>query len=154
MPTVKINKGSDRMSKKKKTKKLTAKKKLAPKKKAVVKKSAAAKKSKKPAPKKKAAKRSRGNQQLTESVLEPTRRGLGSGSGGQSGDTQGLSLRERADSESVTELEEEGQYFEAETVDAIENAPDPERGPLRTREVPEDDVPEEYQDERETDDDE
>ena len=78
---------------------------------------------------------------------------LGSGSGGQSGDTQGLSTRERADSESVTELEEEGQYFEAETVDAIENAPDPERGPLRTHEVPEDDVPEEYQDEKETDDD-
>jgi hypothetical protein len=146
-----------------KKKKSPAKKKAAPKKKVVVKKKPvaakkAAPKSKKPAPKpaakKKAAKRSRGTQLQTETVLEPTRRGLGSGSGGQSGDTQGLGLRERADSESVTELEEEGQYFEAEAVDAIENAPDPERGPLRTHEVPEDDVPEEYQDERETDDDE
>lgn len=141
-----------------KKKKSAPKKKAARKKKAVVKKSAATKKSKKPAPKKaapkkKAGKRSRGNQQITETVLEPTRRGLGSGSGGQSGDTQGLGMRERADSESVTELEEEGQYFEAEAVDAIENAPDPERGPLRTHEVSEDDVPEEYQDERETDDD-
>jgi hypothetical protein len=141
-------------------KKSAPKKKVAPKKKAVVKKSAAAKKSKKPAPKKtapkkkKASKRSRGVQQLTDTIIAPTRRGLGSGSGGQSGDTQGLGLRERSDSESVTELEEEGQYFEAEAVDAIENAPDPERGPLRTHEVPEDDVPEEYQDERETDDDE
>jgi hypothetical protein len=151
MPPVKINKGSDRMSKKKKTKKSATKKKPAPKKKVVVKKSAAAKKSKKPAPKKKSAKRSRGNQQLTESVLEPTRRGLGSGSGGQSGDTQGLSLRERADSESVTELEEEGQYFEAEAVRGVENAPDADQGEVRTHEVPEDDVPEEYQDEKETD---
>lgn len=140
------------MAKKKTTKKPAAKQKPALKKKAVGNKSGARKKSKKPAPKKKAAKRSRGNQQFTETVLEPTRRGLGSGSGGQSGDTQGLSIRERADSESVTELEQEGQYFEAEAVDAIENAPDPERGPLRTHEVPEDDVPEEYQDERETDD--
>ncbi len=141
-----------KLKKTKKTKKPATKKKPAPKKKAVVKKSSAAKKSKKPAPKKKPAKRPRGNQQFTESVMEPTRRGLGSSSGGQSGDTQGLSLRERADSESVTELEQEGQYFEAEAVDAIENAPDPERGPLRTHEVAEDDVPEEYQDERETDD--
>jgi hypothetical protein len=147
-----------------KKKKPAAKKTAAPKKKVVVKNrpAAPAKKaalkakksaSKKPSPKKKVANRSRGNQQFTETVIEPTRRGLGSGSGGQSGDTQGLSTRERAASESVTELEEEGQYFEAEAVDAIENAPDPERGPLHTHEVPEDDVPEEYQDESETDDD-
>jgi len=154
---LKTGEGHNEMAKKKKS---APKKKAAhkPKKKAVVKKKpAAAKKAapkaKKPSPKKKAAKRSRGTQLETDTVLAPTRRGLGSGSGGQSGDTQGLGLRERADSESVTELEEEGQYFEAETVDAIENAPDPERGPLRTHEVPEDDVPEEYQDEKETDDD-
>jgi hypothetical protein len=64
----------------------------------------------------------------------------------ESGDTQGLPTEPVADSESVEELLSEGQAFEAEAVDAVENAPDPEQGPLRTREVPEDDVPEEYLD--------
>jgi hypothetical protein len=65
-------------------------------------------------------------------------------SASQSSDTEGLSTEPIADSESVEELVSEGQAFEAEVVDAVENAPDPEQGPLRTREVPEDDVPEEY----------
>jgi len=65
-------------------------------------------------------------------------------SAGQSGDTQGLSDVEEADSESVEELAEEGQADEAEVIDAIENAPDPDVSEVRTREVPEDDVPEEY----------
>ena len=72
------------------------------------------------------------------------RPGLGPESGGQSGDIQGLSAAEVADAESVEELAEEGQAFEAELIDAVENAPD---GEVRTREVPEDDVPEEYLDE-------
>ena len=57
---------------------------------------------------------------------------------GQSGDTQGLSDEDSADSESVRELAEEGQDYEAEIVDAIENAPLPEDGPLRTRVSPDD----------------
>lgn len=65
---------------------------------------------------------------------------------GQSGDLQGLSDVEEADSESVDELLEEGQSLEAEAVAGVENAPDADRGPVRTREVPEDDVPEEYLD--------
>jgi hypothetical protein len=65
-------------------------------------------------------------------------------SAGQSGDTQGLSDVEEADSESVEELAEEGQAEEAEVIDAVENAPDPDVSEVRTREVPEDDVPEEY----------
>ena len=65
---------------------------------------------------------------------------------GQSGDLQGLSDVEEADSESVDELLEEGQSFEAEAVSGVENAPEADRGPVRTREVPEDDVPEEYLD--------
>jgi hypothetical protein len=137
------------------TKKLKKKKKAAPRKKAVVKKKAATSKKtapkKKPAAKKKkAARRPRGKQEITETIITPTRRGLGGSSGGQSGDTQGLSLRERADSESVTELEQEGQYFEAEAVRGVEDAPDADQGEVRTHEVPEDDVPEEY-DEKETD---
>jgi hypothetical protein len=81
-------------------------------------------------------------------VLETLQeRGLGLEAGGQSGDTEGLSRRELADSESVEELVEEGQAFEAGVVSGVENAPDADQGPVRTRQVPEDDVPEEYLDE-------
>ena len=69
-------------------------------------------------------------------------RGLGARSGGQSGDTQGLSASPDVDSESVEELLEEGQSFEAEVVDGVENAPDADQGEVRTKELPEDDVPE------------
>jgi len=74
-------------------------------------------------------------------------RGLGSEAGGQSGDTEGLSRAELADSESVEELLEEGQAFEAGIVSGVENAPDADKGGVRTRQVPEDDVPQEYLDE-------
>jgi hypothetical protein len=70
--------------------------------------------------------------------------GLGPNSAGQSGDTQGLSTDEDSDSESVTELLEEGQYFEASILSGIENAPPADVAEVRTRQVPEDDVPEEY----------
>jgi hypothetical protein len=76
--------------------------------------------------------------------VSPLRRGLGGGSGGQSGDTQGLSRSEDVDSESVEELLEEGQSFEAEVVSGVEDALDPDQSEVRTREVPEDDVPTEY----------
>jgi hypothetical protein len=71
-------------------------------------------------------------------------RGTGPGSAGQSGDTQGLSNMAEADSESVEELLEEGQYFEAEVVSGVENAPDADVSEVRTRQVREDDVPAEY----------
>jgi hypothetical protein len=61
-----------------------------------------------------------------------------------SGDLQGLSNLEDADSESVAELLEEGNAFEAEVVKGVEDAASPDTGPVRTREVPEDDVPDEY----------
>jgi hypothetical protein len=70
--------------------------------------------------------------------------------GGQSGDTQGLSKRESVDSESVEELVEEGQAFEAEVVEGVEDAPDPDVSEVKTHEVPEDDVPSEY-DEKQSD---
>ena len=50
--------------------------------------------------------------------------GLGPGSAGQSGDTQGLSDEAEAGSESVLELVEEGQSFEAEAIAGVEDAPD------------------------------
>lgn len=65
-------------------------------------------------------------------------------SAGMSGDDQGLSDIEQSGNESVLELVEEGQYYEAEVVSGVENAPDADAGPVRTKQVPEDDVPEEY----------
>jgi len=135
------------MATKKKTKKTLSKKKTAPKKKAVKKparkkaivKSKAAAKKKAAAPKK----RARGKSEVVGSVaFEPA--GLGARSGGQSGDLQGLSDRGRASSESVDELLEEGNAFEAEIVKGVEDVADEEE--VHTHEVPEDDVPGEYLD--------
>ena len=70
----------------------------------------------------------------------------GAGSAGQSGDLQGLSGREESESESVSELVEEGQFYEASLVDAIENTPSAADGPLRPRKRTEDDLPPEYAD--------
>lgn len=77
-------------------------------------------------------------------VVSYRRRGLGASSAGQAGDTQGISAAVRTDSQSVEELLEEGQSFEAEVVAGVENAPEPGESEVRTKEVPEDDVPEEY----------
>jgi hypothetical protein len=62
------------------------------------------------------------------------------------GDLQGISMEDRADSESVGELLEEGQALEAEAVEGVENARDADQGEVRTRQPREDDVPEEYLD--------
>jgi hypothetical protein len=67
-------------------------------------------------------------------------------SGQQSGDLQGLSSVRGADSESVDELLEEGNAFEAEAVTGVEDAGNKDEQEVRTHEVPEDDVPEEYLD--------
>lgn len=158
------------MARKKPASKKTVGKKKTAKKKLVAKKTSAAKKS----PKKKAAARKPATGQMAKSksaskrhpakkavrakakpgraeapshVSRSSRRGLGSDSGGQSGDTQGLSRRESVDSESVEELMEEGQYLEAEAVSGVEDAPDADQGEVRTRQFPEDDVPQEYLDE-------
>lgn len=65
-------------------------------------------------------------------------------SGTQSGDLQGLRDTEDADSESVDELLEEGNAFEAGVVAGVEEADDDQTREVHTHEVPEDDVPEEY----------
>jgi hypothetical protein len=59
----------------------------------------------------------------------------------QSGDTQGLSKAEQANSESVAELVADGQAFEGEAVSGAEDADDPDVHEVKTREVPEDNVP-------------
>jgi hypothetical protein len=63
-----------------------------------------------------------------------------------SGDLQGLSNVECADSESVDELLEEGNAFEAEVVMGVEDAEDADEVEVYTHEVPQDDVPAEYLD--------
>ena len=153
------------MATKKKTKKKatkskrTAVKKAAPPKKQAKKAKPARKVVKrKPAPKKAPAKRAAPKK--TSGVKKPARKtsqpkeltaflpvGPGSDSAGQSGDLQGLSNVEGADSESVDELVEEGNAFEADVVAGVEDAGDTEEREVRTHEVPEDDVPAEYLDE-------
>lgn len=74
---------------------------------------------------------------------------LGPDSAGQSGDIQQISGTASADSESVEELAEEGNAFEAEAVYGVENAKDADVSEVVTHEVPEDDVPGEYLDDDE-----
>jgi hypothetical protein len=71
-------------------------------------------------------------------------RDLGPDSGGQSGDMQGLSDDENGTSESVAELTEEGQYFEAGIVSGVEDTPPADVAEVHVRQVREDDVPLEY----------
>ena len=86
----------------------------------------------------------RREQRLEAEAFVP--QGLGLRSAGQSGDEQGLSNVESADSESVGELIEEGNAFEADVVDGVQSADDADEKEVRTHEVPEDDVPGEYLD--------
>jgi hypothetical protein len=72
--------------------------------------------------------------------------GLGVRSGEQSGDLQGLSNVEAADSESVDGLLEEGNAFEADAVKGVEDAEDADEVEVHIHEVPQDDVPREYLD--------
>lgn len=54
--------------------------------------------------------------------------------------------RQEADSESVDELLEEGNPFEAGVVTGVEEADSADEREVHTHEVPEDDVPDEYLD--------
>jgi hypothetical protein len=104
------------------------------------------------AAKKSGAKRPRSTKRRTEPEsfapyeprTSPRGRGAGTFAAGQSGDIQALPREEDVDSESVEELAEEGQDFEAEAISGVEGAADPDEGEVRTHEVPEDDVPPEY----------
>ncbi len=141
--------------KKKASKKPAAKEKAPSKKKAVRKKVVTKKKApgKSPGKRKTAAKtrrvpkkkaRSRGRR-AESPVLRP--QGGRARAGGQSGDLQGLSDVRGADSESVDELLEEGNAFEADVVQGVEDAGNQPGREVHTHEVPEDDIPQEYLDE-------
>jgi hypothetical protein len=79
--------------------------------------------------------------------IAPAQRSARAEAAGQSGDNEKLSRVARADSQSVEELEDEGQSFEAEVVSGVEDAEDSE-AEVTTHEVPEDDVPSEYDGDR------
>jgi len=148
------------MATKKKTKKQPAKSKKTIIKKATPKTKLA---KNKPAPKKTTAKKAPGKKATVAKKVVATRRRTParqgasasafsrerakSQSGELSGDLQGLSNREAADSESVDELLEEGNAFEADAVSGVEAADDADEQEVHTHEVPEDDVPGEYLDE-------
>ena len=119
----------------------TAKRKASPKKAATQKKA-----SRKTAAKQ--AKRTPRGGRRSESRLRDRSTSSPETSGLESGDLQGLSNTEDVDSESVDELLEEGNAFEAGVVSGVEDSAGREGKEVRTREVPEDDVPEEYLDEK------
>jgi len=77
--------------------------------------------------------------------------GLGLKKTGSSPDTVGLTAVEDVDSESVSELLDEGQAFEAGVISGVEDAGDANQGEVKTEEVSEDDVPAEYRDDRDND---
>ncbi len=79
----------------------------------------------------------------TNATVPSPEAGMGPGSAGQSGDLQGLDDVAEADSESVAELLEEGQAYEAEAIGGVEEA-DGDVAEVHTKQFAEDDVPEEY----------
>ena len=66
--------------------------------------------------------------------LETNPEQAGTHSAGQSGDTQGLSHAAEAADESVEELIESGQAFEAEVIEGVEDAADHPEQPTHTHE--------------------
>ena len=151
-------------TKKKTKKKSTGPRRIAGGKAVIAKKKVQKKSAKKKAAAKKAASKKKGRNQKTfsgKTANNQARRGRTRGRagsplspetpgpdwGGQSGDLQGLSNVEGAASESVDELLEEGNAFEAGVVSGVEDADEGDEREIRTREVPEDDVPGEYLDE-------
>jgi hypothetical protein len=137
-----------RKTSKKSAKKKLATKKIAPKKAAPKKK--AVRRAPKPAarirsaPKSASQKKTSAKERIFDSSISTPRNAQGLS--GDS-DSQGLSEVESADSESVGELLDEGNTFEAEAVKGVEQADDADEREVRTREFPEDDVPQEYLDE-------
>jgi hypothetical protein len=68
-----------------------------------------------------------------EPPVFPAKAGWGATAAGQSGDVEGLSLFLSIGSESVEELTEEGQDYEAEVISGIEQARDPDQARVQTR---------------------
>jgi hypothetical protein len=127
---------------------VTSKKKLARKKAALIRAAVKTKGAKKASGGKTAGalkKQVRGRSESVDTVpFSPEKPGARSAE--QSGDLQGLSNVQGADSESVDELLEEGNAFEADVVKGVEDAGEADGEEVRTHEVPEDDVQDKYLD--------
>src|SRR5215470_13371322 len=145
MPAKKKSKSKTAKSKSKTTRKKPAARKSA-------KKTASSKKSlKRKSPSKKATKRRTrpkpasvsAERELQQEIRSQRLTGTETGQSQQS-DFQGLSRKEYANSESVDELVEEGNIFEAGAVAGVEEADNSDEREVHTHEVPEDDVPDEY----------
>jgi len=100
-------------------------------------------------PRRKAANRKKRPSVSAEAELKrefqgQTRRSGRRSSPQRSEEFKGLSRSEQADSESVDELVEEGNLFEAGAVAGVEEADDADEKEVRTHELPEDEVPDEY----------
>jgi hypothetical protein len=136
------------MKTRKKQTKTTARKKVAPMKKAAQKKPSMRKVAKKKGELKMNADGNKTTVEKSQSVetVPFALEGLEARLGEQSGDLQGLSNVEGADSESVDELLEEGNAFEADAVKGVEDAEDADEVEVHIHEVPQDDVPGEYLD--------
>jgi hypothetical protein len=124
--------------------KKNASRKVAPKAKLAAKKKVVAKS--KAAPKRKARRAVEtvqvGSQSVETVQLKPKSRAARAGAGG--GDFGGVSIVETVDSESANELLEEGQAYEAGIVSGVEDADNSDEAEVVTHEVPQDDVPNEY----------
>jgi hypothetical protein len=137
------------MSAKKKTKTKSKKKSTTKRQTLASRKKSARKKSSRP---KRAARQTAKRAKLSATPPKKQRRDLALpgplNTGADSGDldSEGLPTEESADSESVRELVDEGNTFEAGAVEGVQRADDEDERPVRTREVAEDDVPEEYLD--------
>lgn len=70
-------------------------------------------------------------------IVSNKEKGGGPDSAGQSGDTQGLPDVAEGGAESVVELLEEGQTYEAEVLLGVEEAPDAGVAEVHTRQTPE-----------------
>lgn len=83
--------------------------------------------------------------------IMPSKRELGPNSAGQSGDQQDISDLTDANDESVEELLEESNAFEAEAVLGAEDAEPADEAEVTTHELPEDDIPAEYRNDQNRD---
>jgi hypothetical protein len=133
-------KKSQKKQKRAPAKKVARRAKVAAKKKAAVK--------RKTRPKKKTVRRQATVQIGSQSVdtVSLKAKGLGTRAGVGAGDLQGVSIAQDVDFESAEELLEEGQAFEAGVVSGVENAGNADGAEVTTHEVPQDDVPGEYND--------
>ena len=84
-----------------------------------------------------------GSQSVETMRFKPKSVAARAGAGG--GDFGGVSTVENVDSESASELLEEGQAFEAGIVSGVEDASNADEAEVTTHEVPQDDVPGEYE---------